>query len=138
MFIHQVLEQQTSSTSRQSTGSSWFLHVPDPVPVRDRNTKEMFLIQTGSRHRQILILSAPVPDPVPVRDTGSRHCELLILSDPVPDPVPVRMQVIYLAAGSSPVPEPFPVRMQTIYRAAGSNLVPDPVPDPVPVRMQAL
>ena len=82
-----------------------FLHVPDPVPVRDRNTTEMFLLQTGSRHLGLLILSAPVPEPVPAR-----------------------MQAIYLAAGSSPVPDPVPVRMQVIYLAAGSSPVPDPVP----------
>ena len=81
------------------------MHVPDPVPARDWNTTEMFLLQTESRHRELLILSAPVPEPVPGR-----------------------MQTIYLAAGSSPVPDPVPVRIQVIYLAAGSSLVPDPVP----------
>ena len=98
LFIHQVLEKQTSSTIRLCTGSSWFLHVPDPVPVRDRNTTEIFLLQTGSRHRELLILSAPVPEPVSVR-----------------------LQTLYLAAGSTPVPDPVPGRMKAIYLAAGSS-----------------
>ena len=63
--------------------------------------------------------------------TGSEHLELLILSALVSVLVPARMQDIYLAAGSNPVSVSVPVRMLAVYLAAGSS----PVPDLVPARM---